>query len=219
MAGALMTNPRSKSETLSKTCITYLETWVKEQVYNRQKEITSKYMTKGLVMEDNSLDFIAKNLNMALLIKNEKHYEDEFMTGTPDAVLDDFVIDTKCSWSPFSFPLFVNEVPEKAYYLQAQIYMHLTGKKEYKLIYTLMDTPEHLIEREAKFYSYDNGYGELSDEMYQDFVKNMTYGDIPDKYKYKCFDIEYDEATILQIQERVIECRKYIEHLIAMNSL
>ena len=31
-AGLIMTNPRSKSETLSKTCITYLEIWVKEQI-------------------------------------------------------------------------------------------------------------------------------------------------------------------------------------------
>lgn len=204
---------------LSEGCKTYLQTWLKEQVYNRKKEITTKGMEKGLVVEDNSLDFVAKQLGIALLIKNEKHYEDKFMIGTPDAIERDFVIDVKNSWSPFSYPLFATEVPEKVYYLQAQVYMHLTGKSKYKLIYTLMDTPEYLIEREAKSYSYNNGYGDLTQEMLDDFIKKMTYGDIPDKYKYKCFDIEYDEATILQIQERVLECRKYIENLIAMNSL
>lgn len=204
---------------LSEGCKTYLEMWLKEKVYNRQKEITSKHMEKGLVVEDNSLDFVAKQLGIALLIKNEKHYEDDFMTGTPDAVQKDFVIDVKNSWSPFTFPLFAADVPENAYYLQAQIYMHLTGKSKYKLIYTLMDTPEYLIEREAKSYSYNNGYGDLTQEMLDDFIKKMTYKDIPDTLKYKPFTIERNDEVIKEIQERVLECRKYIENLIAMNSL
>ena len=30
----------------------------------------------------------------------------------------------------FSFPLFETELPEKDYFYQAQVYMHLTGKKK-----------------------------------------------------------------------------------------
>ena len=184
-AGAIMTNPRSKSETLGKTCITYLETWVKEQIYNRRKEVTTKYMVKGLIAEDNSLDMVAKNVGVALLLKNEKHFEDNFMTGTPDAVLKDCVIDVKSSWDAFTFPLFATEIPEKAYYLQLQVYMALTKKKRSKLVYTLIDTPAHLIQKEAYWYSRDNGYGELTEEMLEELTKRMTYGDVPENLKYK----------------------------------
>ena len=213
-AGAIMTNPRSKSETLSKTCITYLETWVKEQIYNRRKEVTTKYMDKGLICEDNSLDMVAKNMNIALLIKNEKHYKDDFMTGTPDAVLKDCVIDVKSSWDAFTFPLFATEIPEKTYYWQLQTYMALTKKKHSKLIYTLLDTPTHLIQNEAYWYYKKNGYGELTDEMLAEFTKKMTYQDVPEKYKYKSFDIDRNDADIQLIKDRVIECREYIKTLL-----
>ncbi len=212
-AGLIMTNPRSKSETLSKTCITYLETWVKEQIYKRRKQVTTKYMTKGLVVEDNSLDMVAKNNGVALLLKNEKHYEDEFMTGTPDAITDDCVIDVKNSWDAFTFPLFATEIPEKAYYLQLQCYMALTKKKRSKLVYTLLDTPEHLIQNEAHWYSKNNGYGELTEEMYNKFRDNMTYGDVPENLKYKSFDIERNDSDVELIKDRVIECREYIKTL------
>ena len=42
--GKLMTNPRSKSETLSQTTKSYLEEWVKEQIYGIKKQINSKYL-------------------------------------------------------------------------------------------------------------------------------------------------------------------------------
>lgn len=212
-AGAIMTNPRSKSETLGKTCITYLETWVKEQIYNRRKEVTTKYMEKGLIAEDNSLDLVAKNMGVALLLKNEKHFEDDFMTGTPDAILKDCVIDVKSSWDTFTFPLFAKKIPEKAYYLQLQCYMALTKKKRSKLVYTLIDTPAHLIQKEAYWYSRDNGYGELTEEMLAEFTKRMTYKDVPENLKYKSFDIVRNDADIQLIKDRVIECREYIKTL------
>ena len=67
--GQIMTNSRSKSEALSKTTKSYLQEWVKEQIYKRKKTISSKYLEKGLIMEDNSLDYIAENLGYGMLKK------------------------------------------------------------------------------------------------------------------------------------------------------
>jgi len=190
---------------------TYCDLWIKEQLYNRRKEFTSKYTDKGNIVEYNSLDFISEQEDLGLLIKNEEFFFDDFMTGTPDTILEDLVIDVKNPWSPFTFPILETEIPEKDYFYQAQGYMSLTGKRAYKLIYVLSDTPDHLIKKEAFYYCKDNGYEGLDEDILEDFRRRMTYDDIEDKYKIKFFDIEYDQAVVDKIHARVEACRKYIK--------
>ena len=206
--GKIMTNSRKKGE-LSKTCKTYLEDWLKEKLYNRKKEITSKYMDKGNLMEDNAIDFISGQFDKFYL-KNEKHFENDFFTGTPDIIQNDYLIDVKCSWSFSSFPLFENEI-NKDYYYQAQVYMELTGRENYKLIYCLMDTPEHLIESEAKSHCFRTGFE--FDDVIDRFKKEMTYSDVEDKLRMKVYEIKKDPEVIEQIKQRVLECREYINQL------
>lgn len=196
---------------LGKTGLTYLETWIKEQIYNRRKDFTSKYTQKGNEVEDNSIDFVAEQLGYGFLLKNEQHFENDFITGTPDIILNDCIIDVKNSWDCFTFPLLDSELPNSDYYYQAQCYMDLVGRDNYKVIYVLMDTPEHLIEREANQFCFNNGYEKGDVEVYNKFKSKMTFSEIPNKYKVKVFDIKKDEAVIQLIKNRVIECRKIIQ--------
>ena len=198
---------------LSETAKTYCKSWVKSQVYNRRLEFTSKYTEKGLIMEDSAIEFISKQLNTGLLFKSEEQLENEFMTGCTDISIKDYDFDAKNSWSWETFPLLEDEIPDKYYYYQGQVYMCLTGKKHYKLIYCLSDTPIHLIEREARNYCFYNGYGEMDMEIYNEFHRKLTYQDIPDKLKIKIFEFDRDESVIEKIKERVLMCRKYIDDL------
>jgi len=200
---------------LLQTAKTYCDNWIKEQLYNRRKEFTSKMTDKGLIMEDNSIDFIADQLGYGFLIKNEEYFPGKFMHGTPDVILPDTVIDVKNSWDCFTFPLLDDEIPNNAYWWQGQGYMHLTGRKHYKLIYVLSDTPEHLIAREAYWYAKNNGYEEVSTEIFNEFMDKMTYSDIPDKYKLKKFEFDYEPEAIEKIESQVIKCRNYINSKIA----
>ena len=210
----IMTNPRSKSETLSATTKTYCQDWLKEQLYNRRKEFSSKYTEKGLIMEDNSIDFAMSHLDLGFAVKNEKYFENDFMTGTPDVILEDCIIDIKNSWSWDTFPLF--DTYNKDYFYQAQCYMKLVGLDKFKLIYTLMDTPEYLVKKET--YYFLNSRGEFNQEDFEqaflDIQKKMTYTDIEDKFKIKVFEIERDDNVIKEIEERVLLCREYINELI-----
>lgn len=196
---------------------TYCKNWMKGKLFNRRVEIKSKYLEKGNIMEDSSLDEVAKRLGIALLIKNEKYFEDEYIIGSPDAITN-IVIEVKNSWSWETLPLLETQIPfdNKAsldYYWQVQCYMALAKKKRSKLVYTLLDTPGHLIQNEAYWYSKKNGYGELTDEMLAEFTKKMTYKDVPKEYKYKSFDIERNDIDIQLIKDRVIECRGFIKTL------
>ena len=198
---------------LGKTGENYCVNWVKEQLYNRKKEFSNKYTEKGNIMEDNSIDFIADELGYGFLAKNDKYFENDFFTGTPDVILKDHIIDVKNSWDCFTFPLFEKELPNSDYFYQAQIYMELVGVDKYKVIYTLSDTPINLIEKEAYYFCKNNGYDELDLDVLEDFTKKMTYSEIPNNLKIKVFEIEKDESVIEKLKIRVLECRKFIETL------
>jgi len=189
--GKLMTNPRSKSETLSQTTKSYLEEWVKEQIYGIKKQINSKYLQKGLALEDQAIEFYSVAMDKDFMIKNLDHFEDDFFTGTPDCMHEGIVYDFKTSWDCFTFPLFDQE-PDMGYYYQLQVYMHLTGLRKAKLVYTLQDTPDYLTHEEP-----------------------VSYAHVDNSYRVKEFEIEYDPMLIETAKARIQECREYVKELLS----
>lgn len=187
-AGKLATNPKLKSEALSETSKTYIKEWLTERIYGVQKQIKSKYIEKGIEMEDQAIDFTIRVLNLPFAMKNEKYFEDEFFCGTPDMILEDCIIDIKNSWDCFTFPLFEKEIPNSDYYYQLQVYMHLTGRKNAKLCYILLDTPAT---------QYESG---------------ILY-DVGDQLRIKTFNIEYNPEVIELLKSRVIAAREYVTTL------
>ena len=178
-SGKLMTKSRSKDGALSKTALSYVQDWYKEQIYGVKKNIDNKYLRKGISVEDNAIDYAATELGWLFAEKNEEYFEDSHFCGTPDVILDDTIIDIKSSWDCFTFPLFEDEIPNKDYYYQLQTYMALTGLKKAQLVYVLMDTPES-IERDA-----------------------VSYESVESKYRIKIFDVDYDEEVVESMRDKV----------------
>ena len=187
-SGKIMTNARSKSELLSETTKTYVKEWLIEKIYGIRKEIKSKYLTKGLKLDDTAIDKAIEWLDLPFTLKNEKFFEDDFFCGTPDLIVDNVVYDIKCSWDAFTFPLFENEIPNKDYFYQLQVYMHLTGCKKAVLTYVLLNTPEEL--------------------TYED---KHNYDNMDKKYRIKTFEIDYSEEVIADLQQRVTNIREYLK--------
>lgn len=192
--------------------MTYCETWLKSKLYNREKEFSNKYTQKGQIVENNSIDIIANQLGYGMLFKNEQYFENDFLTGTPDIITKDVIIDAKSSWDVFTFPFFDTE-PDKNYWWQGQGYMNLTGRRKFKVCYVLTDTPEHLIEKEMRSYAWRTGY-EYDELNYGEWYKKMTYADIDESLRIKAFSFDYDEKAIEGVNVRVLECREYINSLI-----
>ncbi len=86
--GKIMTNSRSKSEVLSKTCKTYLQELAIEEMYGIRKEFSSRYTDKGNLVEDESISLAQEVLDFGLMYKNEEHFNNDFLTGTPDVNTD-----------------------------------------------------------------------------------------------------------------------------------
>ena len=172
---------------------TFIQTWLKEQIYERSKNIENKYMSKGLEMEDQAIQFISSNLYGGnMMFKNEELYSNNFFTGTPDVIYSDTVIDVKCSWDAFTFPLYETEI-DAGYYAQLQVYMDLLGLEKADLVYCLMDTPKDLI--------------------YNDTLEYHTYGSVDPKYRIKRYSFEKDEKFIQELKNAVIKSREYINTL------
>ena len=190
-SGKLMTSPRNKSESLSETTKSYLKEWATEQIYGFRKELKNKYVSKGLKLEDTAIDKAIEWLDLPLVLKNEKHFEDDYFKGTPDLILNETVYDIKCSWDAYTFPLFDEEVPTKDYFYQLQVYMWLTGCRKAVLTYVLLNTPDELTYEEKR-----------------------TYDHLDKKYRIKTFAFDFDQSVIDTLIERVKESRNYLETLI-----
>lgn len=189
-SGKIMTNPRSKTELISETTKSYIKEYLISEIYGIKKQINNKFLSKGIWLEDEAIDKAIEWLDIPFALKNEKSFEDDFFCGTPDLILENEVLDIKCSWDAFTFPLFENEIPTKDYFYQLQVYMHLTGKRKARLVYVLLNTPEELIYEEK--HSYDN---------------------MDKKYRIKTYQIEYSEDVIADLKERVTNIRNYIKNI------
>jgi hypothetical protein len=115
---------------------TYVQNWLKEQLYGQRIEFSNKYTKKGWDVEDDSINYLGD------YEKNEEYFENDYMCGTPDIITDDMIRDVKNSWDYSTFPLFETKLPNKDYFYQLQGYMVLTGKTKGSVDYMLMDTPE-----------------------------------------------------------------------------
>lgn len=209
--GKIFTNPRSKSETISETTKTYLEEWMTEQLFGIKKEISSKYLEKGLQMEDTAIKEYSKLFKVDA-VKNEEWFENDFITGTPDIILDDRIVDIKCSFSAFTFPMFDTELKNKAYDYQLQGYMYLTGKTQAEIAYFLLNSPDSVILSEAKKIMYDEGLGnDWLDILVEEVREAHSYDHIPMENRCKVFKVERDEAIISEIKDRVENCREFIK--------
>ena len=206
--GKIMTSSRSKGDVLSKTAKSYLEQLAKEEMLGVRTEFSSKYTDKGNLVEDDSIALVEKVEGLEFLYKNEEHLSNEYLTGTPDVLTDDVLIDVKSSWNVGTFPMFDKELKNKDYYYQLQAYMWLTGKTESYLCYCLIDTPKFIIKAEVR---------KLHKPRYSDIkaiILKHKFNEDTEKYRVKTFKVELDAEVITQIKERIEVCREYHNNLI-----
>lgn len=215
--GKIMTNARSKSETLSKTAMNRVqEKWIQDR-FEKTQDVWSRYTEKGHQVEDASIELFAKMNGLFGVKKNVEHFENDFFQGTPDIILreENCVVDIKSSWNAFTFPFFTeaNVVPTKDYLFQLQTYMDLTGCTSSILAYCLIDTPEDIIQDEIRREAWRHHILDVSDEFEDKVRSNMTFNNIPEAARVKMIRVERDDELIEKMKERVIECREYYSQL------
>lgn len=142
--GKLMTSPRSKSETISETAKSYIKSLVKEEYFGYKSQISSKEIEKGHQVEIENIEMY-NQVFMTDFEKNRERRTNDYLSGEPDAIDGDVILDVKSPWSLETFPLTSEDADSKAYEWQMRGYMMLFDKPKAIIAYCMATTPEHLI--------------------------------------------------------------------------
>lgn len=210
--GKLMVDARGK-DGLAETTKTYLKELYIKSAYGREKVIFSKYMEKGTEVEGQSRILATKVLGDYLGL-NKEMFSNEYLLGVPDCIRLEEVVDLKSCWDIWTFASV--DGTNKDYYWQLLGYMDTVGRKSSRLIYVLVDTPEHLIYKELRRLSFDNGTYEGTpeyDKLEQQVRKNLTYSDIEEKERIKVFNFEYSEEDVKKLYARIEVARDYLKSI------
>jgi len=212
--GKIMTSPKSKGEVLSQTTKTYLQELAIEEIYGIRKEFSSRYTDKGNEVEDLSIALCNDVLDLGFIYKNEEHFTNDWITGTPDVNTNEILLDVKSSYDATTFPFFDLELTNKMYLYQMHGYMWLTGKEESLLCYCLIDTPLQIVEDEIRREHWKASLIEESLDLRAFVQSKHTFGHIPKEKRLKTFKIAKDEKVIEDIKTRIELCREYYNELI-----
>lgn len=150
---ARLTYKRDNPE-LSETCKKRLIKVYAFEMYGRTEDITSKYMEKGIEIENDSITLYSR-IRKKFFKKNEERLYNKFIQGLPDlwdgegeTIQEaEEIIDVKSSWSLITY---LNAVVDKKmnhdYKWQGNSYLGLVPKaKRFRLAYCLVNSPAKLI--------------------------------------------------------------------------
>jgi len=145
---AIMTDGKGNDE-LSVGAKTYVTKLAKEFIYGYDERVTTKYMDKGLRVEDESID-LYNAVHLSSHAKNTERKTNAWITGEADIVADDRIIDIKSSWCLTTFYVLADQGRDTGYEWQLRAYMWLWDRPRADIAYCLVSTPEDLIGWENK---------------------------------------------------------------------
>ena len=193
--GKLMTSSRTKGEALSQTAKSYIIQKAKEDFFEYRSELNSKYITKGLAQEQDSINL----LNLVRLEdykKNEERVENEWLSGCCDIITDTSIIDIKTSWSLDTFPATTYELKDLSdYEWQGRAYMWLYDMPKFELCYVMVTTAPEIMGE------YENGALHYVDHI------------APEK-RITSITFERDKEIEIQMAERLILATEFYNEVL-----
>lgn len=188
-----MTDPKSAKESLSVGAKTTIEKIAKQLVYGYDEEVSSKYMEKGILVEDASIA-LYNEVFFTAHAKNTERRENAWISGECDIFTGSKIIDIKSSWSLATFPALAARGEDKTYEWQLRVYMWLWDVDVAEVAYCLVNTPEELI-----------GYEQH--ELH--FVDHIT-----PELRVTRIQYERDKALEEKISQRVEDANLYLNSVV-----
>jgi hypothetical protein len=191
-----MTEPKAKNGGLSEGAKTYLRELAAEEIFGVRFSISSKYLTKGNEVENDSIALL-NSVRGTSLVKNAERRHNDYITGECDLydAQNKRGHDLKSSWSIQTFPLLAQDAVDKGYEWQMRGYMMLWDAEEWSVDYALVDTPERLI-----------GYEPLELHL---------VSHIPERLRLTSWALKRDMELEAKIVEKVKLAREYLAEVYA----
>jgi hypothetical protein len=214
--GALMTNQPGKKDTktleeLSETTKNELVKIYLLEVYGRDKEIKSKYINKGLEVEEDSITLLSRIKEM-FLVKNSQRFENEFITGEPDVTSP--LYDLKSCWDLHTFFEHKTKKLKSVYEWQMRGYAELIDAPYGTVAFCLIDTPLGIVESEKRRLMYDMNATTSESPYYleacQALEKEMMFSDIPMEERIHEVDVKRHPEEMQKCYDRIVLCREWL---------
>lgn len=242
--GNLMSEPKLKVDKeagkLSKSAESYLSQFIFEYKYGRRQMFSTKATQKGTQTEDDGIHV----LNMVMKTrykKNTERFYGDYLTGEPDIIGKDIIIDIKANYTANSF--LSKDCIDNIYFWQLLGYCVLGEKRKGAIAYTLNNTPLDIIKSEITSAYYKNGLVDLTDEQKAKIALNHIYTDkhivdgnyvngfwdyakdylgifedvqvpfieVPIDKRLKYFKVEFTDAYFEKLDTQIEKAVKYIE--------
>lgn len=216
----LFTEPQAKADkeagNLSKTAKAHLIEVYARELWGVEKDLISKQIKKGRESEESAITLLSR-IDKQLYVKNDMLADNEWIKGCCDILTDETVDENKCSWDAFTFLPKLVEPVDKDYFAQIQGYLWLYNRQRGRLRYTLVDTPDFLIEGEK--YRLLRSMNVVSEES-PEFVaaarkleSNMRFSHIPIQHRVISHEIPRDEEFLAKIPGKVTKAREFLKEL------
>lgn len=198
-------------DVLSETCKTYLANIYGWEKYKKWPVVSGdepiKQFRKGNLVENDSIKLVSE-LDGKEYVKNEIKIENEFLSGIPDILENDYLIDVKSPWSIESFLANLTKELNDAYWWQVQGYLSITKFPKGEVSFCLISHPDKMIDDEVQRLTM------LGIESSAEQLRNgITFEDIPANERRIKFIVERDDEVIAKINKRVGKCREFLAEI------
>lgn len=208
---------RDAKPVLSTGAKSYIRELALEDKFGIKLSVSNKYVDKGNLQEQMSIELAEKLLDCGALFKNEQKFENDYVQGTPDVITDKIVIDVKTSWSKETYfkHYFEKEIDNKIYEWQLKAYMWLTGKTSSYLSYCLVPTDERLIIDDIRRVSWKRGEGaEVLESTEREVREYHSVDNVPVWCRVTSFKVDLTDEDIKRIKLHVELAREYYNEII-----
>lgn len=179
---------------LSAGAKTEIKSIAREYVYNFNQVISGKFMDKGLIVEDQSIE-LYNEVFFTDHKKNTVRLTNDWITGECDIIVPGVKgIDIKSSWSLTTFPALAEDGEDTTYEWQCRGYMMLWDVPAWEVAYCMVNTPDELIKYEQE---------------------ELHYVDhIPEPLRVTVVRYERDLALEEKIKRKVEMAREYLAQVV-----
>jgi len=195
------------------------------KIFNEMVRGTSKFyldsssISKGRECEDMAIKRIGKVMGWGLALNANRigiELKDEYGIGHPDAIYTNRRIgfDAKCSFTDDSFPLFQTKLKDKNYIWQAKRLAMMAGFDGWWICYSLENTPELIVIKEAwKLWKETGEEGSPTESFIEDVRAMHNFDHLADWERVKSFYVPLEDKDIEAIKKHVGLARKYFDDL------
>jgi hypothetical protein len=192
---------------------TYIESVWYGQKFDFQKTFSNKFVQKGDKVESRSIRELRKLGIFAT--KNEQHFENEYIKGTPDILLNNpkCIIDTKNVYYPDGLGFFEDE-PLNDYIWQIHGYNFLTEREDGFIIKMLLNPPADILEKEVwNYWKSGHNEGRPTEEFAMEIEEYFNFEKLPIEDRVKIYQIKTTQNEIDIIKKWTDLAREYMAEL------